>query len=69
MCGLFYLYSCAEGTKENGVGKFRIFWDFWEILEWGERERKIFGFLGNLSFLGFKRDVDHYIFFFKCNIY
>ena len=33
MCGLFYLHSCAGGTKENGVGKFRIFWDFWEL--WG----------------------------------
>lgn len=74
MCGLFYLRSCAGGTEENGVGEFQIFWDFWEILDgmnWFEfkRERKIFGFLGNLSFLGFKRDVDHYIFFFKCNIY
>lgn len=68
MCGLFYLRSCAGGTEENGVGEFQIFWDFWEILGWVDRfefERKVFGFLGNLSFLGFKRDVDHYLFFFK----
>ena len=52
MCGLFCLRSCAGGTKENGVGEFRIFWDFWELrgwVEWFERERKIFGFLGNLG--------------------
>jgi hypothetical protein len=37
MCGLFFcLRSCAGGTEENGVGKFRIFWDFLEFLGWGE---------------------------------
>lgn len=65
MCGLFCLRSCAGGAEENGVGKFRIFWDFWGEGGWFDFERKVFGFLGNLSFLGFKRDVDHYLFFFK----
>lgn len=36
MCGLFYLRSCAGGTEENGVGEFRIFWDFWEFWGWDE---------------------------------
>lgn len=36
MCELFCLRSCAGGTEENRVWKFRIFWDFWEILEWDE---------------------------------
>lgn len=34
--GFFYFRSCAGGTKENGVGKFRIFWDFWELWGWDE---------------------------------
>ena len=49
-------------------GIFGKFWGGMNLFDF-KRERKIFGFLGNLSFLGFKRDVDHYIFFFKCNIY
>ena len=32
MCGLF-LFTLVCGRHENGVGKFRIFWDFWEL--WG----------------------------------
>lgn len=55
MCGLFYLRSCAGGTK-TGLGNFEFFGIFgncgggWSGLsESGsefERERKIFGFLG-----------------------
>lgn len=50
--------NCEGGWNEMGLsgGEF-------------ERKRKIFGFLGFLSFLGFKRDVDHYVFFLRCNIY
>ena len=62
----FCLRSCAGGTEENGVGEFRIFWDFWEILGW---DADFLIFLGNLSFLGFKRDGNHYIYFLRCNIY
>lgn len=74
MCGLFIYARVREARKKTGLGNFEFFWIFGKF--WGgmncfefERERKIFGFLGNLSFWGFKRDVDHYMFFFKCNIY
>ena len=42
MCGLFYLRSCAGGTEENGVGKFRIFWDFWGVAS-GSEKISVFG--------------------------
>lgn len=48
MCGLFYLRSCAGGTK-TGLGNFEFFGIFGNCgggMEWFERERKIFGFLG-----------------------
>ena len=67
-----FLFALVCGRHENGVGKFRIFWDFWELwgwMEWFERERKIFGFLGNLSFLGFKRDVDVNLYYIKWKIF
>lgn len=35
MCGLF-LFTLVCGRNENGVGKFRIFWDFWELWGWDE---------------------------------
>ena len=35
MCGLF-LFTLVCGRRENGVGKFRIFWDFWELWGWDE---------------------------------
>lgn len=47
----FYLRSCAGGTEENGVGKFQIFWDFWEILG----GVKIFWFFGKFEFFGFQK--------------
>ena len=58
-----FLFALVCGRHENGVGKFRIFWDFWEFWGWNgvnlsesgsefERERKIFGFLGFLEILG-----------------
>ena len=31
----FFTLVC--GRHENGVGKFRIFWDFWELWGWVER--------------------------------
>lgn len=64
-----FLFALVCGRHENGVGEISNFLGFLGIVGWDERERKIFGFLGNLSFLGFKRDGDHYLFFFKCNIY
>lgn len=37
MCGLFFIYArVQEARKKTGLGKFRIFWDFWEILGWDE---------------------------------
>ena len=57
MCGLFYLRSCAGGTK-TGLGNFEFFGMFgncgggWSGFGSSggesefERERKIFGFLG-----------------------
>ena len=48
MCGLFYLRSCAGGTK-TGLGNFEFFGIFGNCgggMELFERERKIFGFLG-----------------------
>lgn len=74
MCGLFIYARVLEARKKTGLGNFEFFGIFgkfrvgWIDFEF-ERERKIFNFWGNLSFLGFKMDVDHYIFFFKCNIY
>ena len=83
MCGLFYLRSCAGGTK-TGLGNFEFFGIFGNCggrMEWFERERKIFGFLGNLgskrnflsflgnlSFLGFKRDGDMNLYYIKWKI-
>lgn len=62
MCGLFFIYArVREARKKTGLGNFEffgIFGKFWGGMNWFERERKVFGFLGNLSFLGFKRDVD-----------
>lgn len=64
MCGLFCLRSCAGGTKENGVGKFRIFWDFWELWGWVEWfgffgkfevKTKFFEFFGKFEFFGFQK--------------
>ena len=52
MCGLFCLRSCAGGTKENGVGKFRIFWDFLGIVG---VKTKFFGFFGKFEFFGFQK--------------
>ena len=68
MCGLFVCARVREARKRGwGVSNFL---GFLGIVGWGERGRKIFNFLGNLSwaadfliFLGFKRDGDHYIFF------
>lgn len=54
MCGLFIYARVREARKKTGLGNF----EFFGIFGWGEQERKIFGFWGNLSFLGFKRDVD-----------
>ena len=34
-----FLFALVCGRHENGVGKFRIFWDFWELWGWV----KIFG--------------------------
>ena len=51
MCGLFYLRSCAGDTK-TGLGNFEFFGIFGNCGGWMERferERKIFGFLGNLG--------------------
>ena len=50
-----FLFTLVCGRHENGVGKFRIFWDFWELCggdgaraELSESE-KFLGFLGNLG--------------------
>lgn len=51
MCGLFYLRSCAGGTK-TGLGNFEFFGIFGNCggrMEWFERERKIFGIFGNFG--------------------
>ena len=29
-----FLFALVCGRHENGVGKFRIFWDFWELWGW-----------------------------------
>lgn len=50
MCGLF-LFVLVCGRHENGVGKFRIFWDFWELWGW----MKIFGIFGKFEFFGFQK--------------
>ena len=47
----FYLRSCAGGIEENGVGEFRIFWDFWV----GRAGAKNFRFLGKFEFFGFQK--------------
>ena len=44
-----FLFALVCGRHENGVGKFRIFWDFWELWGWMERERKIFVIFGKIG--------------------
>ena len=66
-----FLFALVCGRHENGVGKFRIFWDFWEL--WGggwsglsESEKfldfwvfgvkmKFFEFFGKFEFFGFQK--------------
>lgn len=61
MCGLF-LFALVCGRHENGVGKFRIFWDFWELWGWVE-------WFGDFwDFLGFKRDGDANLYYIKWKI-
>lgn len=50
MCGLFYLRSCAGGTK-TGLGNFEffgIFGKFWSGMNW-------FEFFGKFEFFGFQK--------------
>lgn len=59
----FYLRSCAGGTEENGVGKFRIFWDFWEILVfWVSKGIEITTY-SFLSVIYIKKCILHYVTF------
>ena len=50
MCGLFYLHSCAGGTK-TGLGNFEFFGIFGNC--WGGM--KIFDFFGKFEFFGFQK--------------
>lgn len=59
----FCLRSCAGGTK-TGLGNFEFFGIFGKF----EGGWIGLGFLGNLSFLGFKRDGDMNLYYIKWKI-
>lgn len=50
MCGLFYLRSCAGGTK-TGLGNFEFFGIFGIFGSW----MKIFEIFGKFEFFGFQK--------------
>ena len=50
MCGLFYLRSCAGGTK-TGLGNFEFFGIFGNC----EVKTKFFEFFGKFEFFGFQK--------------
>lgn len=61
MCGLFFVCARVREARKRGW-EISNFLGFLGIVGVGG---VVLGFLGNLSFWGFKRDVDHYVFFFK----